>query len=67
MSDVQTVWSYRNILTTVLRNAKINYYSGFLAENSNNTSKTWNIINELLSGRNKGNKGTKVEKNYKAY
>ena len=45
-------WSYRNVLTTVRRNAKRNYYSDLLAENSNNTGKTWKIINELLTELN---------------
>ena len=53
---------YRNVLGTVLKNAKRMYYSKLFLENKNDTSKTWKIVNELLKGGNVGQKNTEVEK-----
>ena len=52
---------YRNVLTTVLKNAKRLYYSRVFEENKGNTGKTWNTINELLHSGNSSKKITEVE------
>ena len=53
---------YRNILGTVLKNAKRIYYSNLFHENKNDTSKTWKTVNELLNGGNVSKKNTEVDK-----
>ena len=53
---------YRNLLTTVLKNAKRTYYSNLLYENRRDTSKTWDIINELLVGKKKMSKVAEVDR-----
>ena len=40
---------YRNILTTVLKNAKRVYYSNMFNDNKQDSGKTWKIVNELLN------------------
>ena len=39
---------YRNILTSVLRKAKKQYYADLLAEYKGNVKETWEVINDLL-------------------
>ena len=51
---------YRNMLVTIIKNAKRMYYSESFSENRNNMRKTWGIIKELIS-RNDKNKKTKIE------
>ena len=51
---------YRNMLVTIIKNAKRMYYSDSFSENRNNMRKTWGIIKELIS-RNDKNKKTKIE------
>ena len=53
---------YRNILGTVLKNAKRMYYSKLFDDNKNDSGKTWKTINELLNGGNISKKNTEVEK-----
>ena len=53
---------YRNVLTSVLRTAKKEYYSRLFMTNKSNTSGTWRIINELLNSGNSKSKVTHVEK-----
>ena len=40
---------YRNILTTVLKNAKRVYYSNMFNDNKQDSGKTWKIVNKLLN------------------
>ena len=51
---------YRNTLVTTIKNAKRMYYSNSFSENKNNMSKTWGIIKEVISGKDK-NKKTNIE------
>ena len=46
---------YRNLLTTVLRNARRTYYCQLFEAHKGDTGQTWKSINELLGhvGRNK--------------
>lgn len=44
--------TYRNTLTTVIREAKSNYYKNMLNQHTGNMKKTWETINNL-TGRNK--------------
>ena len=53
---------YRNVLTTLLRNAKRNYYCDLLQNNMKDTNKTWAIINELLAGKNRSPRSTEVDR-----
>ena len=45
---------YRNTLTTLLRNAKKQYYTDLLDEHKYNLKQTWNVLNNLL-GRSQKN------------
>ena len=51
---------YRNLLTTVLRNARRTYYCQLFEAHKEDTGQTWKSINELL-GRNKS-KSQQIEK-----
>ena len=55
---------YRNMLTTILRNAKKLYYGDLFKKHKGNTRKTWNTINELL-GKNNGSKDFVEKLNHK--
>ena len=44
---------YRNMLTSVLRNAKKSYYGELFKRYKNNSTRTWDTINELLGRREK--------------
>ena len=44
---------YRNMLTSVIREAKENYRKSMLKENAGNTKGTWKILNDLLGKRQK--------------
>lgn len=57
-----TYKKYRNMLTTIIRNSKRNYYSRIFLENKGDTSKTWKTVNEILSGGNNSFKPTVVDK-----
>ena len=46
--------NYKNILTTVVRQAKSSYYSDYFTANKNNSKKMWSGINSVLN-----RKGTK--------
>lgn len=52
---------YRNVSTTVLRNAKRNYYCELLENNMNDSGKTWAVINELLAGKNRSHRSREVD------
>ena len=41
---------YRNALTTVIKNAKRMYYTNLFDINKNNVGKTWETINDIISG-----------------
>ena len=47
---------YRNMLTSVLRNAKKSYYGELFKKYKSNSAKTWDTINELLGRRESKNK-----------
>ena len=47
---------YRNMLTSVLRNAKKSYYGELFKKYKGNSARTWDTINELLSRRENKNK-----------
>ena len=38
---------YRNVLTSVIKKAKANYYEGAFLESKNNIKKTWSFIREI--------------------
>ena len=44
---------FRNILTRLLRDAKKRYYELTFEENRNDSRKTWNTLNEIISKRKK--------------
>lgn len=46
---------YRNILTSVLRNAKKLYYGSLFGKYEGNSSKTWKTVNELLGRQSVSN------------
>ena len=48
---------YRNVLTSVLRNARKMHYSNLFLENKGNSKKTWSIINDVLNRSNGSAKG----------
>ena len=58
----KNIKKYRNILGTVLKNAKIMCYRKLFDDNKNDPGKTWKTINELLNGGNVSKKNTEVEK-----
>ena len=41
---------YRNILTSVLRNAEKLFYKKALSNCCNNSKKTWSILNNIIKG-----------------
>jgi len=53
---------YRNLLTTILRNAKRSYYSEQFEVHSKDTKQTWKSINTLLKSGNNNGRSTHVEK-----
>ena len=48
----ETNTRYKNMLTSVLRKAKNNYFKNLFVSNKNDVKKTWNLINKLLSNKN---------------
>ena len=45
--------SKRNLLTTLIRNSKINYYAKFFEDYKNCATKTWEGIREIVTVSNK--------------
>ncbi len=54
-SDWQRYKTYRNCLTKIIRNAKINYHKQLLASMQNNSAKLWSHLNSLIKTNNKPN------------
>ena len=53
--------TYRNVLTTVLRNAKRKYYSDVFEMYKGDTAQTWKSINKLLKSGNSKVKTSHVD------
>ena len=47
--------SYKNKLTSILRQCEKEYYSNLLEENKQNIKETWKIINKLLNKKSTKN------------
>ena len=45
--------NHRNLLSTVLKRSKQNYYNNFFSKNIKNLKKTWRGINEIISDKNR--------------
>ena len=53
---------YRNVLTTVLKNAKRMYYSSMFYDNKQDSGKTWKTINELMNSGKGHSTHVEIEK-----
>lgn len=47
--------SYKNKLTTIMRNCKKEYFRKLLEDNRNNVKEMWNILNSVINNRPKSN------------